>query len=474
MLQIKDRPNTTPEQAKAILTRHSQECGLLIDLDVSLRYISFFKEYVKLRTAELAKMANKFDITITNKNEIIGILCKRFEVPIELLYEDSDKPALNEDTMEVVLHSEYVRQEAKDFLNLYRDVSSKAYLESYLYQYINGPVIQGESWNGHRIVRRRPTWEILTTARLSAKDPSLQNLTKSIGDIITYLAGTILLRTDSGQIEPRITYSEFVRDPLIKELIIVYNDAYLGLLRYTTMTIEEEIFLRTKYKLTYDGYREVVSGKVITSADIMAAETLCRPCELEAKLSDEDRSNLKKLLLAGNYGGNLVHKFPYLDLAKPFMDRVQQHPLRLKMQVETSKAVDHGKTVFTTPFGTDITPKPTKKYSPQKDMRAWLNHLKRCAVNNPIQGAAADLMNESVYQADKIIVSKAKFNTHILYYKHDEGAFMVDERDAPKVLDELKDITAYQVRDWIPIYADAEIGVKGGTPEWQDLNAIRY
>ena len=63
----------------------------------------------------------------------------------------------------------------------------------------------------------------------------------------------------------------------------------------------------------------------------------------------------------------------------------------------------------------------------------------------------------SVNEAVKIL-SKAE-DSHIAFYKHDEGCFYVSDADkANGILDELSDITAYNVQGWIPIPADPEYG----------------
>ncbi len=60
-----------------------------------------------------------------------------------------------------------------------------------------------------------------------------------MGDIITEPKGYTLIRCDSGQIEPRINFSYFVRDELIMNLITHYNDAYFGLMHYATAREED-------------------------------------------------------------------------------------------------------------------------------------------------------------------------------------------------------------------------------------------
>lgn len=470
MLQIKDKPITTALQAKSILDRHTAKYGIPIDLDKCLDYISYCREVIRVKEHQWQRMAGIPGLSYTKRNDVRSVLINKYNVPEELLTHKG-KVGVNKDTIPKVLNSDYVSEDAKAFITIYQEISKLGYLMSYLGQYLQGPLTDVETFDGHRMVLAKPRWEVLATGRISASEPSLQNLTKVIGDILTAPKGTILLRADSGQIEPRITYSEYIKDPLLKALIIAYNDAYYGMLHFITMTAEEELIIRFRENYFYDGFSMVWNGVMITSdsqcpVPIKSAIELPLKEEVTEEMA-EGRKKIKLYLLAGNYGGNLRAKFPGDKLAEAFMNKIQNHPLRLKLQAEIDRNVDRGQEVFYTAFGNPIKPDDAdnKKYDKIKDPEGWLGHLKRCGFNNPIQGTASDLMCDSVYEADKIITRESKGVSFISYYKHDEGCFIIDEKDS-HLVDKLKEVTAYQVRDWIPIYADAEIGKVGGTPEW--------
>lgn len=471
MLQIKDRPLTTANQAKSILDRHTSQYGLIIDLDRSLDYVSYCVEKNKVLNQEWWEMAGTTSLSYTKTKDVRTILKTRFGVENELLM-DKKKEAFNKNVIAKVLESQFVGEGAKEFIRLYQEINSNGYIQSYLAQYVNSPLVEGESFEGHRMVLTKPIWSLLATGRISASKPSLQNLTHTIGDIITYPKGTILLRADSGQIEPRITYSHYIKDPLLKALIIAYNDAYYGMLRFITLTDEEEMIIRFREGFFYEGWSMVLNGKRVTEADgcpVPIRDNITLP--IKQDLPDEGRKKIKLYLLAGNYGGNLRGKFPGDPLAEKFERKIKNHPLRLRLQSAIDRDVDRGQEKFYTVFGNEIQPEDTDKYNKKEDPESWMEHLKRCGFNNPIQGTASDLMCESVYFADNLIMKEARGMTFIMYYKHDEGAFIVDEKDS-HIIDRLKECTAYQVRDWIPIYADAEIGKKGGTPDWYDLSKI--
>ena len=89
------------------------------------------------------------------------------------------------------------------------------------------------------------------------------------------------------------------------------------------------------------------------------------------------------------------------------------------------------------------------------------DELLKLAINNPIQATAADLMRLSVYEANKIMMNKAK-KSYIVNYVHDAGSFAIHEDDYDKIADDLGDIVAYDVEGWLPIYAEPEFGRKNG------------
>ena len=129
------------------------------------------------------------------------------------------------------------------------------------------------------------------------------------------------------------------------------------------------------------------------------------------------------------------------------------------MEREVSAAVNIGVTTFYGQFGTPVTPGETEKY--KVGDKGWKNHVIRCGINNPVQTTASELMLHSVYEAREIL-SRAK-DTHVCFYKHDEACFYVSDEDmANGIGDALSDITAYNVKGWIPIEAEPLVGVKPG------------
>jgi hypothetical protein len=278
----------------------------------------------------------------------------------------------------------------------------------------------------------------LNTSRIAAENPGIQGIPRTMGDIVCEPKGYTLIRCDSGQIEPRINFSYFIRDELIMDLINFYDDAYFGLLIYCLMTPEEEEACRVNFEANF---KEV---------------------EITDEVKDK-RQMLKKLTNAGSYGSsNLSGIDP--ALSSSYEKKIINHPARLALEARVREAVNHGEETFYGFFGTPVTPDATEKYS--KGDKGWTEHVIRCGINNPVQTTASELMMFSVNKAREIL-SRAK-DSHICFYKHDEACFYVSDEDmANGIGDELQEITAYNVKGWLPIHSDPLVGIKpSGYPSY--------
>lgn len=424
MLSIGSSISITASQAQEILTRHTQELGVFIDLDRVCEYQAYFQHKLRPVIKEMCDIAGQVDLEVTKRADIRSVLISRFKVPLQKFFtkKDSSTPKFNKEIISALLEDPEISDGARRFVQLFADGATYQQRISGLGQYVTLPLCKRESYDNHRMVLAQPTWSVLSTGRISAQDPSIQNLARELGDLITYPKGYILVRADSGQIEPRIIYSAYVDDPRIKELIMLYNDAYYGLVHYILHSEQSEKMEITEELASY-------------------------------------RSQIKTMANATNYGGNLEGRGFNPELTRGFMEKVQKHPLREKWLQEVRNAVANGTSTFYTFFGTPITPESNSNY--EVGGGGWQGHLERCGINNPIQGTAGDLMCESVYRSDMLLRKVAHGYSRISYYKHDEGAWYLEECDAG-LAETLAGYMAYQVDGWIPIYSDMVIGKKKG------------
>lgn len=419
----------TPEQARDILQRHTDNFGVFFDLDRILEYEAIYSRNIHKLNKPFRVLGGDPYLEATKRDTILSIVKNRFNVPEYKLLNKKNKVSVDATVRERLLDDPDLPKSTKTFIYLYNELSKYYYYRSYLQQYRNLPISNALDINGHRMTIGHPRWVLLSTSRMSAQEPSVQNIARDIPDILTCPKGWILRRADSAQIEPRINFSYFVRDDLIVNLITAYNDAYFGILHFVLASVEEERLLRENFK-------DNIKLHEITE-------------ELKIK-----RQTLKTLTNAGSYGSKNLGNIDR-DLAAAFDKKIVNHPMRLANEQKVRHDVHNGVETFYGAFGTPVTPDETMTYKKNSD--GWFEHVVRCGINNPVQTTASELMIHSIFEANKVL-SRSK-NSYICYYKHDEGAYYVSEDDAD-ILDTVGGLTAYNVKGWIPISSEVIDGIK--------------
>lgn len=427
MIQIDEmKMPISPAQARNILQMETDSFGSFFDLDRILEHESFYLLNIHKNIKEWRQLAGAPRLEITKKKEIASLLVSRFGIS-EYKLGDEGSLSIKKETVAALLKDPMVDGDAQRFLELYQKLNAWAYMVSYFGQYKELPISKVETFDGNRMVVAHPLWNLLATSRISAQSPSLQNVNRDVSDIYTAPKGYQIVFSDSGQIEPRITYSKYIRDDLIMNLITKYNDAYYGLLHYIKLSPLEEASLRQNPSL--------IQTHEITKA------------------MEEGRQRLKVLGLAGNYGSSNLSAVD-AELGPLYEQKIVNHHARIEWEKVVREEVKRGADTFYGAFGSPITPDETQKY--RKGERGWSEHLVRCGINNPIQATASELMCFSIYHAKQVMGTEC----HINYYKHDEGSFYVPEDKVDFYAPKLQGCLSYQVRGWIPIYSDLHVGKK--------------
>lgn len=425
-------------EACTFLQRETDSFGVFFDVDRCYEIAGILQRENRKLQHEFNEIMHK-RVRLDDKDSIIKGLIDMGVSPSEFVVRGKKNAglSLNANTKTNILQSVSYSDTVKRAVQIQDTYASNKRNKGNIINFALLPNSIVLSKYNHRMSNGHPTWSVLSTSRIAAKDPGVQGIPRKTGDIITEPKGYTLIRCDSGQIEPRINFSYFVRDELIMNLITYYNDAYFGLMHYATAK-EDELAL----------WKQDFSKFV--------------PLQITDEIKDM-RQNIKRLTNAGSYGSsNLGDINPML--AKAYDLRIVKHPSRLALERQVTQDVERGAETFYGAFGTPVTPDETEKYS--KGDAGWKDHLIRCGINNPVQTTASELMLFSIYRAREIL-SRAK-DTHICYYKHDEACFYVSDDDmANGIGDELKEVTAYNVKGWIPIEADSVIGIKeGGFPTY--------
>lgn len=427
------RTPITPMEAKEYIKYHTDNFGVFLDLDRIYEVIAIRQLEARNYTCLAISLTKDVRLSLRNKSAVIRQLME-YGVPQRAFESPGGKKgdlALNDPIEQSILNNVATTKEAKAFLEIYRNWKNAFNMTNKLVKMTAYAECSGLSYNRRRMVIVHPNWDILSTSRIQASEPNVQQIDRNLPDLVTSPEEYVLWRSDSAQIEPCINFSTFLRDELIFNLIIAYQDAYFGLWRYCTMTPDEEQLLRDNFQQHY------------------------RHIEVTDHIRDQ-RQNIKRLTNAGSYGSsNLGNINPELSLA--YDRRIVKHPARLSLEAKVTQDVKRGVDTFYGLFGTPVKPEETQKY--KKGDPGWFEHVVRCGINNPVQTTASELMMFSVDRAKHILAKYPK--SHICYYKHDEACFYLHRGDVEAgIMDELDGITAYNVPGWIPIRSAAEIGVK--------------
>lgn len=430
---IRGRDYVPVSQVCQILNNRTQnELGIFLSVDKILDFRIQCVQELRVLNQQFSEVVHSTELKATSPRDIKNILLNQFKIDPELIT-NHGKITVDKRIISEILDTDKISPETNEFLHLQQKISKFSHQYSQLKGFLQCPQLTKMlDHEGSRVINARPMWNILSTSRLSTSNPSFQNIAKEMISIITWLPGQIFIEADSSQIEPCITYSHYIKDPVIKQLILGYGDAYFALLMYV-ITPREEIV---------NWYKDPTSIPIQEITDEMR----------------QMRKDLKVLSLASNYGGEeSVNRFA---IGPSFIARVKNHKQRIAIQEKAKAMVEAGQDTCYSAFGTPITPEETDKY--KKGSKSWYTHLERCFVNNPIQATAADLMNISVFNADKIIREQSHSQlTSIVGYVHDCGKFYLDEREA-HLIDKLKGCMAYQVIEqdgekWIPIKCDLKV-----------------
>ena len=415
------------DEARKALQRHTDDFGIFFDVERCFEIAGILQLRMREARKDLRNITCS-NVNIDDKTEVIRQLIRMGVSPSEFGEKaDTLTAAVRQAISENCSYSPAVHESMKVLEQYGSDKRNKGNIVNYALL----PHSVALSKYNRRMSVGHPTWSILSTSRLAASNPGIQGIPRDMGDIVTEPKGYTLVRCDSGQIEPRINFSTYLKDELIMNLIIHYNDAYYGILHYCTMKEEEEKACRDNFDLNF------------------------KPLIITDEIKNM-RQLIKRMTNAGSYGsGNLTAIHPVLG--KLYEVKIVKHPARLALERKVTQDVQRGVDTFYSMFGTPVRPSSTEKYTEGEGN--WQQHLIRCGINNPVQTTASDLMLFSINEALSII-REAK-DTHICFYKHDEACFYVSDEDmANGVGDKLSDVTAYNVKGWIPIEADALIGPK--------------
>lgn len=414
MLELNtDMISPSPERRMAIIRKHLQ-IGIPIDYDRLYEYVGHFTlEAEQLSSALNDEVGMKF-----SKDGFVGIneftaWCNSNGITVGFDHTARGAISFNKQSIENFLNTNYYGDDVNVIVKAFAKCRNALKMIDFIPNLIKAfPASNMHSADGRRIGFIRPNIAPQNTGRFGYVDPAVQNFPSFMKDLVCAPAGWHIVTADSGQIEPKIIYGFFLQDPQIQKLIEVYGDAYYAVLHYCTM---DKSMLGTTMDFT---------AKPIT---------------------DEMAANRKRLKTYGNavmYGST---SNPSKDpLKQAYIERIGNNPKRLAWAADLERRIYAGEHIFKSVFGTPIDIYKSDKYVKASSDRERLIALLHCAVNNPVQGTAADLMGFSLDASDKLLSRKAP-NSWIVKFIHDEGQYCIHENDMDAVIDEIKGHTSYSI-----------------------------
>lgn len=431
-----------PRVTQSILENSLELSPIYLDLDLINYYIALVSSRIAKNLKALSSVTGRSMNEATWKDTFKKYILD--QVPDDLVVWGKTGISISKPSLEKISASIDTpnAEEIKRAIDIHLQISTDKTNRRSLLGYSQLPISDELSRLNHTLVEARPNWSRQLTGRLGMSNPAIQNIAREYQNIVTCPQGYHILHADSGQIEPRITYSWIIKDPQIESYILRYNDSYFGLLHYCLQSEED-----------------LKSGRL--DLPLMEITDDLR----------EKRARLKTYTNGVMYGSTSnTEKDPLKDA---FINRVGNHKERLKYTDNLLRQLEAGVTKFPTYFGRLIDIYESAKmqeydlYESYDDSLAGqfnsiagknkMHQLLKLAINAPIQGTAADFMGHSVSAVSNLIMSKGCFKSSIACYIHDAGIFYIADDEEDKLLDDLKGMLSYQVEGWkIPIPCDFE------------------
>lgn len=425
-LNLNQKP-PSPEERKDIMLRHIDKGGVPVDYDRLIEYIAHSKVEQYEVGLKLARLMGTGEWYTSKK--VFKAFFKNNGLTKGFNLTPTGDISLDDDSISSFISTNAYGNEISTIASLYKEYN---YYDSQILQL---PFILEhykptglESIDGRRIVLIKPGVELQNTGRFGFNQPAFMNFPRYMKDLVVAPKGWNILSADSSQIEPKLTYEVFMRDPQILKLISIYNDVYYAVLHYVTM--DESLIRNMTMEFTPMGITD----------------------ELKAV-----RNRLKKYNNGVVYGS--THNSERDPLKDSFIKRVGQHPLRIKWKNEMLTKLDRGDRLFTTLFGTPIDVYNSKSYKSATNDVSRRNALENCIINNPMQGTAGDLMGFSLMATDDLFARKAP-NSWISKFVHDEGQYCIHDSDYDAVIEEVSGHTSYHIDGVVTIFNDPIIGRK--------------
>jgi len=420
----------TVEETISTLNIHLNDTPIYLDYDKSLYAHARANNKCGKLKPMLEGAIKEFIPGIDAKNAFVSFLMSSPEGRLWTWKTETGGISLNKDAVKAAMESPMFSDEFKAKLQLFaeyqRTCSYRSSIQSlFRYAHVSDKISKDRT----RMIELKPDWVAQNTGRIGMQNPAIQNIDRELQELQTAPIGFNKVHCDTRQLEPRITISWVLNDPVIERLVELYDDAYYAYYHFCM-------------------YRETLSQPL----------SEMKPREI----TDDMVSGRKKIKTYGNgvmYGST---SNPEGDPVKDAMIRyIGGHPGRLAYLEKLQYYIDR-RLEIPTYFGTNINIYKSKKLVGENPSY-YEKELQKLAINNSIQGTAADMMRASVANASNTILSKES-RARIAEYIHDAAVLIVPDEEMDSLQSLYSDIVSYDIDGWIPIPQETEIN-----KEWEDI-----
>lgn len=422
------------EEAVCIIDMEWEKFGLNYPMDYdAILTISIFNDAVAKKYGKL--MAGLIGVDTFSKAALNNYFVDN-DYTIGLERTSKGALSFSKESIESFLDTDAYTGKPIELAKYFKKYQKASTIRSSLNSILNSARVSDLRTNrGTRCICVRPKMVPQNTGRLGIKEPAMQNYEKYTAKAIKAVPkGWIRMEVDSSQIEPTIIYNKYINDPQIQSLIELYQDAYYGLIHYATMPQEDLITGRLDFE----------------------------PMEITKEL-EERRSTFKTYANAVAYGST---SNPTNDTVKAkLIERVGNHPQRKKWQEEVENKIFSKDYIFYTHFGTPIDVRNNNKRKDEySDDSGWVHHLIKSAINNPVQGTAADLHRLALKRTREFIVRNTKFSW-LLESKHDSIVVAVHESEYSIMKEWMLQAVSYELPGWTKIKSEYEEEIGYSVPD---------
>lgn len=423
----------TTEDTCQLLSAINSNNGVYLDYDLVLEFMYYYYASAERVRRSIARYMN-ISFESLSAARIKGLIVSK-NLARYFPKTDSGEVSLDAKKVASVLEMPIIDKEVKWIVSEW--IKAAGY-ESAVNQFSKvlefGRLDERLTCTGHRMLRLEPLWVPQNTGRFAMQNPAIHNFAGIVKDVTTVPEGYVMQAVDSGQIDPRLTFSFKMPDKQIQRLIVLYDDAYYGILHYVLMPEED-----------------IKSGRL----DFEKME-----------ITDELKEKRKKLKTHINAVIYNSHEDGGDQIKASLIKRIGNHPMHVKWVNEVTDSLMSGNYLFNTAFGFAVDVRlgsnNSGKYSKASE-ESKFNHYMRSAINAPIQGTAADLHRLAIDDVKKFLLMRAS-RSFIMMSVHDAIYVAVHEDDFDAEKDFLSKCTAYYIDGWVPIECDSEIGVHEENP----------